>query len=629
MASLEEPFDPNDPDDPIVVIKRAADTLPDHVKGNIFWAPARECPTGYYLQTTYYPYHFLAVEFIDNYWYYLDDADPNGQVYASLNSCIRPNTRETGYWHIYDLEYPLFQPVPSTSAITLDILVEPQGGPLTDNPAISPFLTAANPQATYLENSSSEEDTDSTESPPPLAHIPLPLSRALTPLTPQEEQILAAQFEHVLDIQDREPENPQEPDYLGYLNLIEQALLLGLDTLEPPPLAEPEPLQVFQPLFSIIMVHQQQQQQAAAASAAPAVPLTKRINGTPPDTFTRVRANADVFMQQWKLYWMINDEHVNIQSPFKRVVTALHFIRGPNVNDWVKKQLTSLTNKVTHPTNPIGHGDEVLWNDFKQAFRAAFTDTTKKQTGHAKLHALKMRIGGLDDYIAAFEHLAALAGYDLLDQGVVYLFARNLERGLLSTILHCKKTPEMFAQWKEAARNELQVMERHHAMLDSDRCKYAWVSPHTMQRCNRHSNMPRCHPNDETVPMDVDPPLFTRVSRAYSDKDKQCYVEQGLCFRCGKKGHQARQCPNRKEQPFKMGQHHKKGTFGSPLSKPPFKQRSSPPKCTQGFRKSNKPKTGYFNAHVASIGEVDEEEMDEDEDIPFLAACTARLSEKQ
>ena len=78
-----------------------------------------------------------------------------------------------------------------------------------------------------------------------------------------------------------------------------------------------------------------------------------------------------------------------------------------------------------------------------------------------------------------------------------------------------------------------------------------------------------------------------------------------------------------------MDQHCKKGTFGSSPSKPPFKQRSNPPKHTQGFRKFNKPKTGYFNAHVASIEEVDEEEMDEDEDIPFLAARTVRLSEEQ
>ena len=166
-------------------------------------------------------------------------------------------------------------------------------------------------------------------------------------------------------------------------------------------------------------------------------------------------------------------------------------------------------------------------------------------------------------------------------------------------------------------------------MLDSDKHKYGWVLPYAMQQHNGHSNTPRCHPNDETVPMDIDPPVFTRVSRTYSDDDKQRYMEQGLCFRCGKKGHQACQCPNRKEQPFKTDQLCKKGTFSSSPSKPPFRQHSNLPKCTQGFRKSNKPKTGYSNAHVASIEEVDEEEMDEEEDIPFLAARTARLFKEQ
>ena len=40
MASIEGSFDPDDPYKSIVVIKQAADTLPDHIKGNVFWAPA-------------------------------------------------------------------------------------------------------------------------------------------------------------------------------------------------------------------------------------------------------------------------------------------------------------------------------------------------------------------------------------------------------------------------------------------------------------------------------------------------------------------------------------------------------------------------------------------------------------
>ena len=87
-----------------------------------------------------------------------------------------------------------------------------------------------------------------------------------------------------------------------------------------------------------------------------------------------------------------------------------------------------------------------------------------------------MRVGGLDDYTAAFKHLAGLAGYDTINQGVVHLYAKGLERGLLSTILHRQKTPETFAEWKDAARNELQVMEQRHAMLDLDKHKYGCVT---------------------------------------------------------------------------------------------------------------------------------------------------------
>ena len=156
-------------------------------------------------------------------------------------------------------------------------------------------------------------------------------------------------------------------------------------------------------------------------------------------------------MQQWELYQTINDEHINIQNPFKRVVTTLHFIRGPNVNDWVEEQLADLTRKVTTAVNPIARTSERLWNEFKQAFRTAFTDTTKEQLAHAKLFKLKMRPRGLDDHIAMFKHLAKQAGYDLNNKGLVLQFTKNLDQGLAQTILHCEQIPTTFAEWETNA----------------------------------------------------------------------------------------------------------------------------------------------------------------------------------
>ena len=116
--------------------------------------------------------------------------------------------------------------------------------------------------------------------------------------------------------------------------------------------------------------------------------------------------------------------------------------------------------------------------------------------------------------------------------------------------------------------------------------------------------------------MDVDPPVFTQISRAYSEEDKAHHKQEGRCFRCSKRGHMARDCPEKKEQPFKPDRH-----FGK---KKPFTPRPKP----QGFRKFNKPRPLFQgHARVASIEEIDSD--DEDIDVPDLAARTAQLSDNQ
>ena len=66
----------------------------------------------------------------------------------------------------------------------------------------------------------------------------------------------------------------------------------------------------------------------------------------------------------------------------------------------------------------------------------------------------------------------------------------------------------------------------------------------------QHYSKPRRHPNDETVPMDVDPPVFTQISRtssqankAYTTEDKRRHRQEGRCFNCSRIGHLAKECP--------------------------------------------------------------------------------------
>ena len=74
---------------------------------------------------------------------------------------------------------------------------------------------------------------------------------------------------------------------------------------------------------------------------------TGKLNGNTPTVFTGDRDKSEKFLREFDLYWEMNDDHPVMTSPFKRVIAALAFIRGPMVDDWVQDQVTTLRQKLT------------------------------------------------------------------------------------------------------------------------------------------------------------------------------------------------------------------------------------------------------------------------------------------
>ncbi|HYT41614.1 MAG TPA: hypothetical protein VEP90_04670 [Methylomirabilota bacterium] len=117
-----------------------------------------------------------------------------------------------------------------------------------------------------------------------------------------------------------------------------------------------------------------------------------------------------------------------------------------------------------------------------------------------------MRGDDLDSYATTFKHLAKVTGYDLANLRIVHLFAMGLKKGLRSAILHRDTQPTTFNEWVTQAQSKMQKFARRQAFKDRNFIKYQWAIPkHTNGRQERH------HPNDIPTPMDVDPPVFTRV----------------------------------------------------------------------------------------------------------------------
>jgi Retrotransposon gag protein len=164
--------------------------------------------------------------------------------------------------------------------------------------------------------------------------------------------------------------------------------------------------------------------------ALPPEPVS--LQGTAPTIFTGECSLSDTFMRDFKIYKIMNPLANIMKQPYARVATALSLIRRPKVDDWVNEQLKDLELKI----HTMPHSDETLWIDFETAFMDTFTNTAKKEDAYQKLKHLKMKDKLMDDYITAFNSLAAKAGWELMNEGTIDAFCSGLQPGTLNAIMN-------------------------------------------------------------------------------------------------------------------------------------------------------------------------------------------------
>ena len=142
-------------------------------------------------------------------------------------------------------------------------------------------------------------------------------------------------------------------------------------------------------------------------------------------------------------------------------------MQGPLINDWVDQQEKKLASRIdTTQTNWVHEDNEILWSEFETAFLAAWTDTSKKQNTFDQLMCLTMNGWDVDTYIATFDHLTLVAGWDLNSEGTIAKFREGLSKGIHSKALDRDHIPCTINEWKAAARTEVaRVKEKYNAGL--------------------------------------------------------------------------------------------------------------------------------------------------------------------
>ena len=291
---------------------------------------------------------------------------------------------------------------------------------------------------------------------------------------------------------------------------------------------------------------------APAPTTAPTAPTSNGgLRGVPPTIFNGDRSKADTFWSEFRRYAPNNRTHPAMTLPFDRVLTALSYIRGPLIDDWVNAQENHLTTRTDNTqTTFVLETDPVLWTEFATAFQDAWKDTSKKQNAHEQLRKLVMKGWDIDTYIASFERLVLAANWALAAEGTIMQFRQGLNRMIHSRTLDRDKIPDTFEEWNSAARTEVaRAKEKYNMGLMGPPQR---SNQHPPRDYGTHQNKTTStqHPNSQHVPMEVDATTTTKFQKLTPEEHDQL-AKEGRCFRCRLQGHLARNCPKNAAPPAK------------------------------------------------------------------------------
>jgi hypothetical protein len=127
----------------------------------------------------------------------------------------------------------------------------------------------------------------------------------------------------------------------------------------------------------------------------------------------------------------------------------LGFIKGPLVDDWVKRWTQWAINQFSINHRPPT--DEYYWTEISNGFQTAFQDTGARERAEKELHMLRWDPESVDTFLARFESLAEAADFELDSNPTKSILARKLPFNMVDHLYKVVK-PGTYPEYCEAIR---------------------------------------------------------------------------------------------------------------------------------------------------------------------------------